>query len=322
MERPIILRIKDIYYPVLVAIGTPVNLLTIVTLCRGNCHLSISISIHMVAMAVVDLLATLVYRIAHQILRERFSYSFLSCTVIFKLMLYMTCTNVGLSMSFTVCFTFDRFVAICCEKLKTRYCTERTAFIVIIIVSVLMCLENIPFWFAFEHKKVINNIQWGFSPNVAFFRSPVGGAYFRLQSVLVSLVPFAFILLCNCLTVRRIVVTNTARKTLRTPRTGNQRDPELENRRKSIILLLAMSANFILLSLTSVVSQWTDALVLRIQPEYADAAFIANESGYMLTQLKSCINTCIYAASQRKFREELINVVKSQWKFILSLVKI
>ncbi|XP_041036660.1 probable G-protein coupled receptor 139 [Carcharodon carcharias] len=275
----------------------------------------------MVAMAAVDLLATLVNRIAHQIFRQRFPFSFLSYTVICKLMLYMTCTNVGLSVWLTVCFTFDRFVAICCEKLKTRYCTVRTASIVITIVSVLMCLENIPFWFAFEHKLIINNIQWGFIPSVAFFRSPAGGAYFRLQSFLFSLVPFALILMFNCLTVRRIVVTNIARRKLRAPRTGNQRDPEMESRRKSIILLFAVSANFILLSLTSVVSQWTDALVVHIQPEYTDAAFIANETGYMLTQLKSCTNTCIYAATQTKFREELINVVKSPWKFLLSLVK-
>ncbi|XP_067857679.1 probable G-protein coupled receptor 139 [Heptranchias perlo] len=56
MERPTILRIKDIYYPVLASFGFPANLVTIVILFRGKCGLSKCISIYMVAMATADLL--------------------------------------------------------------------------------------------------------------------------------------------------------------------------------------------------------------------------------------------------------------------------
>ncbi|XP_059498755.1 5-hydroxytryptamine receptor 4-like [Stegostoma tigrinum] len=320
MVRPIILQIKDIFYPVLAAFGVPANLLATVILSRGKCGLSKCISVYMLAMVTADLMIMLVNVIVLQVLNKRFPHSFLSYTVVIKLILYMSCTNVYLSVWYTVCFTFDRYVAICCHKLKTKYSTVRTASWVIIIVSVLVYLENIPFWFAYEHQGTINNIQWGFRPSVIFLTSPVGAMYSRLQNVLVTWIPFILILLFNGLTARHIVGSNISRRRLRAQQARCQTDPEMKSRRKSIILLSLVSGSFMLLNMTSAVSSLVNTFAVLDQIHYTSPPYIATETGYLLTHLSSCTNTCIYAMTQTKFRAELQKVLKFPWTHFLTMV--
>ncbi|XP_059498748.1 probable G-protein coupled receptor 139 [Stegostoma tigrinum] len=274
----------------------------------------------MLAMVTADLLVMLINVILFHIVSRLFPYSFLSYTVVIKLILYMSCTNVYLSVWYTVCFTFDRYVAICCHKLKTKYSTVRTASRVIIIVSVLVYLENIPFWFAYEHQRTIKNIQWGFRPSVIFLTSPVGAMYSRLQNVLVTWIPFILILLFNGLTARHIVISNISRRRLRAQQAESQTDPEMKSRRKSIVLLFLVSGSFMLLNMTSAVSSLINTLAVLDQIHYTSPPYIATETGYLLTHLSSCTNTCIYAMTQTRFRAELQNVLNSPWTLFLAMV--
>ncbi|XP_067835720.1 probable G-protein coupled receptor 139 [Heptranchias perlo] len=322
MGQVTILLIKEIYYPILAAIGVPANLVTIVILFRGNCGLSKCISGYMVAMATADLLVMIINIIVYYIFSYHFPLSFLSHTPVCKFILYMTVVTLDLSVWFTVSFTFDRFVALCCQKFKTRYCTERTAAAVTTTVSVLVLLEGIPFLFAYEPQQIINKVQWGCRSSVAFFSSPPGAAYVWVHSAWVVWLPFTFIALFNYLTVGRILVANRARRGLRSHSSENQSDPEMEKRRKSIILLFSISGTFVLLWLTAAVSFVTTRLTntTYYRGDRTDPGYIATETGAMLKYLSSCQNMCIYAATQRKFREELMNVLKSPWTRILRFV--
>ncbi|XP_048381322.1 probable G-protein coupled receptor 139 [Stegostoma tigrinum] len=82
MGQPIILLIKAIYYPILVAIGVPANTLTIVILCKGNCGLSNCISVYMLGMAVADLLIMINNVLLYHIISYNFPLSFLAHTSI------------------------------------------------------------------------------------------------------------------------------------------------------------------------------------------------------------------------------------------------
>ncbi|XP_067834233.1 probable G-protein coupled receptor 139 [Heptranchias perlo] len=321
MERPTILLITDIYYPILATFGVPANIMTIVILSRGNCGLSKCISGYMVAMATADLLVMIFNVIMYHIFSYLFVLSFLSYTAVCKFNLYMNATTLNVSVWFTVLFTFDRFVAICCEKFKAKYCIVRTVASVLTTVTVLHCLKDIPFWFAYEPERIINNIHWGCRIRVEFFSSPAGVAFSWLESIFMTWLPFALILLFNCLTVKRILMANRARRGLRGHSSENQSDPEMESRRKSIILLFTVSGSFILLWMTAGVSFLTTRLTSTAQylGDYSAPAYIATETGYMLMYLSSCTNTCIYAATQTKFREELKQVMTSPLTFILTL---
>uniref|UniRef100_UPI00398ED9C8 probable G-protein coupled receptor 139 n=1 Tax=Pristiophorus japonicus TaxID=55135 RepID=UPI00398ED9C8 len=299
------------------------NLLTIMILSRGNCGLSKCICVYMLAMATADLLVLIINVMVYYIFSYHFPLSFLSHTPVCTVILYTANVSLDVSVWFTVSFTFERFVKICSLRFTTKYCTERTAAAVITTVAVLIFIKNIPFFIAYEPEQIINELRWGCQSSVAFFSSPLGVACSWFHSIWRVWLPFTVIVLFNSLTVRRVFVASRARSGLRGHSTENQCDPEMENRRKSIILLFTISGSFILFWLTAnvsfVASRLTNTTYYR--GDRTDPGYIATETGAMLKYLSSCSNTFIYAATQRRFREELKTVLKSPGTQIERLVK-
>ncbi|XP_072132055.1 probable G-protein coupled receptor 139 [Mobula birostris] len=323
MALPTIRHVRIVFYPILAAFGVPANLLTMVVLFRGNCGLSKCISLYMAFMAMADFLVMIVSVIVYHIVTYQFPFSFLSYTSACKVVLYFNSTYLQTSVWYTVLFTADRFVAICCQKLKTKYCTARTAVAGIITVPLLMYLQNVPYLFEYKPVRVINGIQWGCQPSSWFITSLVGVAFSFLQTILTVILPFALITLFNCLTVRRILLASKVRRGLRGQGSQTQKDPEMEGRRKSIILLFSVSGSFILLWLSvTVIFQITRLTgTAHYDGDYTDSAYVATEAGYMIMYLSSCTNACIYTATQAKFREEMRLVLKYPWTLFLILVK-
>ncbi|XP_067827995.1 probable G-protein coupled receptor 139 [Heptranchias perlo] len=305
-------EIEFIYYPVLAAIGVPVNLLAIVILSRGKCGLSKCITRYLVAMATADLLVivcnVILYRIAHLYWRD----TFLLYTPVCRFILFLAPTATDSSVWLTVAFTFDRFVAISCQKLKTKYCTEKTSLVIIVTLSALFGLKNIPRPFVYIHYPTVNNIPRGCLVSSQFYILPTWIAFSWIEQLLTPLLPFCLILLFNALTVRRILVASRARRSLRDLSNGeNDKDPEMKNRRRSIVLLFAISGSFILLWMTTVVY----FLYYRISGVFNRRSLFNpfatfEQAGILLQLLSSCTNTAIYTVTQSKFREELLNVIK------------
>ncbi|XP_067882304.1 probable G-protein coupled receptor 139 [Heterodontus francisci] len=323
MGKPVILLMKDIYYPIVAALGVLVNLVTIIILSRRKCGLSKCISVYMVAMATADLLVLIINVILYRIFSYQFPLSFLSYTPVCRIIIYIGTVTFDLSVWFTVFFTFDRFVAVCFQKFKTRYCTARTAGVVITVFCFLSFIKNICFLFAYEPQQIVNKVQWGCRASVDFFSSPLGTAWIWFHSAWLVWLPFTLIVSFNCLTIGRILVANRTRRKLWSNRSENHSDSEMENRRKSIILLFTVSGSFLLLWLTAAVSFVSTRLTNtnNYRGDRTAPGYIATETGTCLKFLSCIQNPCIYAATQRKFREELKNVLKSPWAVILGLVR-
>ncbi|XP_078251067.1 putative G-protein coupled receptor 139 [Rhinoraja longicauda] len=312
-----------VYYPVLAAFGILVNLLAIVILSRGKCGLTKGITYYLVSMAVGDLLViisdVILYKIVYFYFRGSFFDTSLMCRLI--VLLYASCQDCAVWL--TVAFTFDRFVAICCQQLKTKYCTETTAAVVIAVVCTIFCLKCIPWYFAFGPRYVTNNVQWDCLLTTNFHASKAWAAFAWLHRILTPLLPFALILLFNVLTVRNILIASKVRKGLRGCNSGEkQHDPEIANRNKSVILLFSISGSFILLWTTYVVY----FLYVRItkafyHTSFSDPLFIVQQAGSMLQLLSSCTNTSIYAVTQAKFRNEMKNGVKYLFTLMFKLIK-
>ncbi|XP_067874783.1 probable G-protein coupled receptor 139 [Heterodontus francisci] len=288
-----------------------VNLVAIVILSRGKCGLSKCITRYLVAMAVADFAVIITNVIMHRINIMYFPSNFLFLTAVCSLRLVMSIVSLDCSVWFTVAFTFDRFIAICCHKLKPKYCTQRTATVVISAVFVVSFLRSIPFFTVYKPLFVINNVSWYCIGKSDYWTSKFWRAYQCINSIITPLLPILFISLFNVLTVKTIIAANRTRKVLRN-RSESQNDTEMENRRKSIFLLFALSANFVLLWMTNLVHS------LRWQPENINyqnkylnnPVYLTQQFGYMLNVLSSSTNTCIYGLTQKKFREELKNGVK------------
>ncbi|XP_067894305.1 probable G-protein coupled receptor 139 [Heterodontus francisci] len=324
MREPTILhQIEDIYYPVLAVIGILVNSVAILILSRGKCGLSKCITHYLVAMAVADLLVVFTDVLLLTVIPFHFPGTYLDTTPAVSLLHVLLYAATDISVWFTVNFTFNRFVAICCHKLKTKYCTEKTVNVVITTVSVLFCLKNIPWYFVYEPEFIIDNVPWGSTLSVSFYTKTAWVAFHSLSIILTPFLPFVLILLFNALTVRHILVASRVRrKLLDNSKSENHTDPEMENRRKSIILMFTISGSFILLWMTNV-AFFLYGRITRISYYTGphDPAYIAEQSGYMLQLLSTCTNTCIYVVTQTKFREQLKNAVKYPFTVIVKLIK-
>ncbi|XP_055486826.1 LOW QUALITY PROTEIN: trypsin-like [Leucoraja erinacea] len=108
----------------------------------------------------------------------------------------------------------------------------------------------------------------------------------------------------------RVSVEQSPQET-RGPSSGESgRDQEMESRRKSLILLLAISGNFIVLWAVNAINVVWFRLAALL-PSWNYPAFAIGELGYMLQILSSCTNTALYAVTQTKFRQQFKEVVKS-----------
>uniref|UniRef100_UPI00398EA7E3 probable G-protein coupled receptor 139 n=1 Tax=Pristiophorus japonicus TaxID=55135 RepID=UPI00398EA7E3 len=324
MGQPVIIQIENIYYPILAIVGVPANLLTIIILSRGKCGLSKCITGYLVAMAVADLMVLIFDIILYEINDAYFPYSFLNYTPICSLNIALCYSFIDCSVWLTVAFTFDRFVAICNQTFRTKYCREKTAAVVIAVVSFISVLENVPLYFVYEPREIIDNIAWSCYVKTSSYTSPIWIAFLWLETILTPFAPFVLIVLLNALTIRHIVMANRVRSGLRANNSGgNRNDSEMENRRKSIILLLAISGNFILLwvlnFIVNICVLFTDTQFM--ESNYNDSFTIAEKSGYMLICLSTCTNTFIYAVSQSKFREEFKIVIKRPLAHITKLIE-
>ncbi|XP_067881305.1 probable G-protein coupled receptor 139 [Heterodontus francisci] len=272
-------------------------------------------------MAAADLLVIITADILYQISMYYFPASFMFITPVCRVILVLTSTATDCSVWFTVTFTFDRFVAICCRKLKTKYCTKKTAAVVLATTCILFCLKNVPFYFAYEPGEIINNVPWFCYRMSSYYTDPGWVAFNLFDKVLIPLFPFALILLLNALTVRHILVASQVRKGLRGLSNGeDQSDPEMESRRKSVILVFTISGSFILLWLTYVIEFGYYSITGTDPEDYNGSEYILKQVGIMLVNLNCCTNTFIYGVTQSKFREQFMSAVKYPVTSITQLI--
>ncbi|XP_043551033.1 probable G-protein coupled receptor 139 [Chiloscyllium plagiosum] len=273
-------------------------------------------------MAVADLLVIISDVILHRISYFAFPSSFLNITPVCSVLFVLARTTTDYSVWFTVMFSLDRFIAICCQKLKTKYCNAQNGAVILATTSTLLFLKNIPNYFVLEGGDIIDNIPWGCYLNPKCFTDPGWVRFDWFDAVLNPLLPFVLIMLLNALTVRHILVTSRIRRELIGQKTGGIRsDPEMESRRKSVVLLLTISASFVFLWLVTVIHFIYDKLSRTSTDRYKNAEYMIQQIGFMLQNLSCCTNTFIYGVTQSKFREQVKSAVKYPFMSIFQLLR-
>ncbi|XP_059509267.1 probable G-protein coupled receptor 139 [Stegostoma tigrinum] len=321
MHYPIDSVLK-IYYSTLGVIGIPVNLVAILVLSRGKCGLSPCTTRYLLAMAMADLLFIITEVILWRITYYYFPSSFFLITPVCSVIYALRCATMDCSVWFTINFTFDRFVAICCQGLRAKYCTERTAAVVLATTGCFLCLKNIPQYFILEPGDVIDNVPWLCYIKPRYHTDPGWVLFNYFDKISTPLLPFVLMFLLNTLTIRHILVSSHVRKRLRGQNTkDNCSDAEIESRRKSVILLFSISSSFILLWLVRVVEFLYYSIAGANTRDYNKSEFILQRVGLMLRNLNCCTNTFIYGTLQAKFREQLMSAVQYPIKSMLRLIK-
>ncbi|XP_060706619.1 probable G-protein coupled receptor 139 [Hemiscyllium ocellatum] len=288
-------------------------MMTLLIFSQGKCGLSKGITRYMTAMATGDLMVLVFSVIVSQIIKDYFPGSLLKYTLACRLNVFLQGLSLQLSIWFTIAFTFDRFVAICCNKLKARYCTERTANVVISIVSAFNIMVNIPLPFRYEPTHVLNNEQLGCRTIASYHTSLAWAAHRWLTNITNMFLPIPLLLLLNSLTAHHILAASRARRALKSNRgsAGQMgRDPELKTRRTSIILLFTISSCFIVLSAPITVIHICVGVTRLVAFQGSSSLYVTVRLAFLLMCTSSCTNTCIYALTQRRFREEVKNMLK------------
>ncbi|XP_038643285.1 probable G-protein coupled receptor 139 [Scyliorhinus canicula] len=302
-------KIQKVYYPFLAVAGIYFNVVAILILSRGKCGLSKCITRYLLAMASSDLLVVILDLILRQ-LPVLFYISFVTSIKACNIHAILLYAATDCSVWFTVTFTFDRFVVISCPKLKSKYCNEKIAAVVIGTVSVLSCLKNVIWYFLYTSQYRLFNDPWFCIVKTNVRYSLVWRIIELAHYVSTPCIPFVLVLLFNVLTVKKIFAASIARQRLRLQQSREkENDPEMQNRKKSIVLMFVISGNFI--------AFW--ALFLTYSVYYQSIwltngsvgqHYIVRELGFMLQLLNCCTNTFIYAITQSKFRAQLKDMVK------------
>ncbi|XP_072131112.1 probable G-protein coupled receptor 139 [Mobula birostris] len=314
-------RVRKIYFMIISVIGIPVNFVAIAILSRGKCGLSTCTTRYLVAMATADLLIVIFRVILWRVSYYYFPGTFLDITPVCSMISTLGMAATDCSVWFTVTFTLDRFVAIRCQKRKANYCTGKTAAVVLTTTGVLLCFKNVPNFFKYRPVKVIDNIPWDCIRKPGYYTQPRWVGYSWFSTVLTPLLPFLLILLFNALTVRHILVTSRVRKGLRgQSKAENRSDPEMESRRRSVILLLTISGSFIILWSVKFAEFLYYTFAGLNQNNYIDSEYIFEHTGDMLLILSCCTNTFIYGVTQSKFREQFISAAKYPLMLIIQLI--
>ncbi|XP_078287902.1 putative G-protein coupled receptor 139 [Rhinoraja longicauda] len=323
MHDPVVGQVYIVCYLVLGIFGVPANLIAIVIFARGKCGLSKCITRYLVAMAATDLFVVFTNVIVNRIFSVYYPSSFLSITPACSIKTVLLNAGKDSSVWLTVAFTCDRCVAICSQNLRNKYCTGRTARVVIVLVCVVSGLRNMPWYFSIKPLYFVNDVPWYCTFKSDFFSSNAWIAFALINLVGAPFVPLFLILLFNALTIRHILLSSRARRALRGKKGAEQdRDVEMENRKQSIVLLLAISANFIVLWLTFVAHYATVRITGNFFYSSSSPMFAFQEAGYMLLLLSCSTNTCIYAVIQNKFREEMRYLVLYPFQYLANTFKL
>ncbi|XP_043540890.1 probable G-protein coupled receptor 139 [Chiloscyllium plagiosum] len=262
-------------------------------------------------MAAADLMVIISYVILTRFRYYYYGLSFLNITPVCSVIEVLLRTTRDCSVWFTVMFTFDRYITVCCQKLRTKYCTAKTATVVLATTCNLFCFKNIPFYFSIELLRIINNVPFDCITKTSYYTETWWVALDWLDTVLTPFLPFTFILLLNALTVRHIFESSRVWKRLKGESKGdNPRDPEMESRRKAGILLFTISGSFILLWLIAVVAFLYYAIRGISTADYPPFLYDFSTVGYMLQNLSCCTNTFIYAVTLSRFRAKIRHAVK------------
>ncbi|XP_059807306.1 G-protein coupled receptor 15-like [Hypanus sabinus] len=295
------------------------NFVVIGVMLRRRCGLSRCFTFYLLSMAVTDLLVIITGAVLIRIVPMTYPSNLLTFSPGCNVNLAVAYGVRDCSVWVMVMFTFDRFVAICCQQLKTKYCTERTAKVVIGTVVAMSCFKNIFVFFEFEPAH--NTEPTPCIVKTSYYTSPGWITYDWIDSILVPCAPLVLILLFNFITIRYIVRAIRVRRRLQNG--GNserQNDPEMESRRKSIVLLLSISGIFVLFWILVLVR----FLYVRIAnvyyfsgSNYSESIFPLEESSFLLQFLCSCVNPFIYAGTQSKIRDE----IKLALKYPLTLLR-
>lgn len=286
------------------------NVLTLLIYWRRDCGLSPSCRCYMIAMCIADTMVLIHIVILEFILQYFTTEPFWSRVPWCMIRDVLSYGAYNSSVWLVVCFTIERFIAVRTLLRKSKFCTKKCALCVIGCVFILSHLFSVPYYWANESKLLNGTGRWKCVYNANRTRLYVESLVW-FQNTLVYILPYIIIFTLNAFVLSRICQSNQIHcegKNIRSLR----RFPQIKQRMKSVVLLLAVSLTFVNLCTTRFVTQII-IKTMHYKIERSDYNLIINiaaDIGTMLDLTNTAINMYLYACTQYRFRKELLHILK------------
>ncbi|KAM3931105.1 putative G-protein coupled receptor 139 [Leptodactylus fuscus] len=316
MDEPWIRTVQRLFYPIMCVFGMPASLMTMAVLWKGNLDMSKSIIYYLVALAVANLLLILVVTVFRDIFYFYVDITLWwpepSCGV--SNWIYFTCVYSLIWL--TVAFSVDRYIIVCCMKLKLRFCkpsVTRWVIISVYVCAFFVAMPTLWMYVPVRTTKPDGTLFHICSLHRNLSSIPFLSVYDHIQTTVWIVFPLVSLVLTNGLTVWHISLTTKVRLGLKGSFTGKQiEDPEVARRKKSVTLLAMISISFLVHWLpkmvVKVVERFTYPPVNRY--DFYHPVNVVRMLCNMLIVFSSFSNLCIYSLTVTKFREELFRGAK------------
>ncbi|KAJ8367508.1 hypothetical protein AAFF_G00317110 [Aldrovandia affinis] len=314
--------LQGIFYPTLAAVGIPSNILTFLVFWKRNCLLSRSSAFYLMAIAAADTAVLVLIVVLELTLKYHVEQPYWSREPWCSLRDIFNYGAYNASTWLVVGLTVERFAAIRASGVRAWLCSPRCAARAIGAIVLLGHLCAVPYYWSNRSVYSERDRRWA-----CVYSEHAGRPYVHtlvwFQTALVFVVPFVIIFVLNGLTLRLIAHSNRVRAAsvaavaTVSAKTGPGAWKALHllhpRRRKSVVLLVAVSMSFTLLSITRFVTQ----VVLRTtdfytvdRDDYSLRVNIAADVGTMLSLSNAAINMLLHACTQPRFRREVAACVR------------
>ncbi|XP_025077658.1 FMRFamide receptor-like [Pomacea canaliculata] len=328
-------RLLSVFPPVLLAVGTCGNALSIAVLSGSSMRRS-NAALYLIVLAVVDtmvlytgLLRLWLLHLTDVDIRE---FSTFMC----KFHTWIVYVTLDASVWILVAFTFERLISVCLPHDVKRHCNEQTSCVVLSVIAVVLMAINSHFIYGLGieytntnvivHNALDHNSQVITVPHC----TPLGKEYKEFHDMIwhwidlciFSLLPLSLIVVCNSVII--IKICESRRKARRiVPSVALSTHPDVQaddttSRQVSSMTAILMTLNLVLLLTTMPISAFNivtpyfkpvlDESSEQYDPKVTAQFRLAWAIFNMLMYTNNSINFLLYCVSGTRFREELSNL--------------
>ena len=205
-----------------------------------------------------------------------------------------------------VCFTIDRFIAVCFPLLRVRYCTEKSAiYSIAAMFSAIMLTQAYHLYFVQRLDRLKNAHMPCHAPKelrLVYF----GLNYFWFSFMLRFAVPFIVIAVCNGFIIYHI-------ERMRRERRGLKERRKMHTASRAVCTLYAVCTVFVLTLLPCAIIaiiQFTDYVInQRVSRQLYCTLKVVFTPFEIVRLLNYSTNAILYGVTGRQFRQELMRLV-------------
>ena len=264
-------------------------------------------SLILVALAVADFLV-LAVGITEHFLDVAFNVRIDSTTFTCKTYEFVNATVQYIANYLIIVFTVLRVIAVYLLHKVSIYCTKKRAYIAVAVTlgcSIAFHLDKVNRVVALDIIDGQNGTDCRFQGKRAIFYD----TYFTWFNLFLrALVPFLILIICNCMIICKIVKLRRERRDLTTSSSRLKSDDS----NSMSAMLVSISALFLLtqtpLVVTTIIEKGLDHE--SVSQEYIQRFYIVEAVFRILQFVNNVANFFCYCISGRKFRQELLSIVR------------